>query len=273
MPSWIPTGDGIGWTIGIVGIVVAVYIGLRSRKRLELHYQTASVRFFEPLRGVVLPVGARMTFEGATVKRLAKSTVVLWNAGNEVLRGEDIVVCDPIRVRFGDDTRVFSTEVVGTTKTTNGACVQAVANAPHELAVTYDYLDPGDGLVLYALHDGGSGHPRVVGAAKGLSSGARSLGIIEHGEDRRKLGLRWLDWLQSAMYLAILAVFIRTLYRMLLGNLEPSAETTAFPVLAGLFAVATILFAPPMVRLWRTRRRYPRSLAQFVRPSPSVRDE
>ena len=266
MPSWIPW---VGWAIGAIAIIIALYAYFRPPKRLKLSYQTASVRYFEG-RDVPLPSEAVMTFGGDNVERLAKTTVILWNAGSEVLRGEDIVKGDPIRVRFEEGARVLSHSVAGTTKKTNLVFVQPSADAPNELVVRYDYLDPRDGLVLHALHDGEKEHPRIVGSAKGVSAGARNRGTIELGEERSKRVKLWADRVQSLGYLVLLVVFVRALARILLG-LDPRETDSGGDELTFIlwaFAVVTVLFAPPLIRLWRKRRRYPRSLASYLQPNP-----
>ena len=83
--------------MGVVGILLAALSYWRPRKTKILAYQWTVARYFDET-DYTLPSHAAMTFEGRPVARLRKSTLVLWNAGTEALRGEDVVPTDPIRL-------------------------------------------------------------------------------------------------------------------------------------------------------------------------------
>ncbi len=262
MGDWI-LDTGIGLAIGLMAtILVTVYF----LKRRKLAYQTASVSYFER-SGVVLPAGFTMTFQGQRVKRLAKATVIVWNAGYEDLRGEDIVEDDPIRVCFDERTRVLFHEVFGMTNEANRVVVETREGALNELTVKYDYLNARDGFVLYAIHDGGQEHPRVVGTAKGLPDGPQNRGTSQLGEDPTERNLRRQDQVGAVMFVCVVLYLVGWWFDVpeLVGmpHLTPDVDVHGIAPLVGTILFALVLLVPFLTTL-TSRRRYPKSLVRHL---------
>ena len=282
--TWI-VNNGVALVIGIGGYAFAMWAWRRPRKRLKLSYQTASVRYFDE-QETLLPSGAAMTFGGESVARLVKSTVIVWNAGTDVLRGKDIVSNDPLRICFGERARVLSHAVVGTTKKANAVATKAVKGVLNELTLTYDYLNAGDGFVIHAVHDGERKHPRMDGSARGLSEDPKYYGIVELGEllkerarRRQNIGMVILSGgaTSACAWMAALAVGWVGLrlptansYVLRLGDIGESVRLLFLSTCLFLLAIQGFFFYVSAMRLWRTRRRYPRSLAQYLGRSVSA---
>lgn len=264
MRDWIFSMDGLGWA---TAVALSVLLYRKSRTRLKLSYQTASVRYFEKGEHP-LPSEAFMTFRGKEVERLSMATVIVWNAGTEVLRGEDIVPGDPIRVCFDEHTSVLSHAVVGVTKEVNEVEVSSLEETPNELEVAYDHLNQDDGFVLRVVHDGAHAHPRLVGTAKGLSDGPENRGTVTLGELPTERNLRRQDWVGAMMFVCVLVYLIGWWFDVpeLLGmpQLTPDSDDDVI-----VFLVAMILLALacsiPFLNLLLNRRRYPKLLVSHVR--------
>ena len=204
-----------------------------------------------------LPNEAAMTFQDKDVQRLAQATFVLWNAGTEVLRGEDLIEADPLRIVVAEG-RVLACHVALTSSDATSVRLCSVVGDP-ESRVLYDYLNPGDGAVLDVLHDGTK--TGIIGTAKGLSGGVEDWGIIAPtAEPKRTWFLR-----RVLPRLAIL-VGIAGAWGVLVVKDDPTLRADGFLVL-GLLAGVSASFALEVIgNWWRTRRRHPATLSPIPRP-------
>ena len=156
---------------GLAGICIALIMYVYPRKRTRFVYQTVVVRYFDQSR-LKLPRQAAMTFDGRQVERLAKTTIVLWNAGTEVLRGEDIVDTDPIRFAISGGRLLSKRVAKAATSATKVSITGRLVD--NELEFCYSHLNPGDGAVVELIHDGAT--TSVTGIAKGLKDGPEDWG-------------------------------------------------------------------------------------------------
>lgn len=263
-------------TIGILGIAIGLIAYFKPRQRLKFAYQTKYTRYFAQ-EDYALPSEVVMTFEGEKVERLSKSTIIFWNAGTDVLRGEDIVESDPIRIGFEPTARILSHKVCGSTKDTNQINVHLVAEAVHELAVTYDYLDPRDGFVLEVMHNSRRRRPRVMGNAKGLSDGPKGLdGANPTQKFSRQLMLRasrFLPYVVSAVGGVFLLLGLASFLYLNSPNVFPAwvnslvlwaNDDFGHSDASALVALGAAYFIPFAAMIWFPRRRYPKALTIYV---------
>src|SRR5208282_4573761 len=97
-------------------------------------------------------------FKGQRVDRLTKTQIMLWNSGNQIVRGEDIVAADPLRFQFSEDAVVLDSKIIRYTRevsTTNDS------QRPNCAFLTFDYLDPQDGAIIEILHTARERSPQI----------------------------------------------------------------------------------------------------------------
>ena len=230
--------------IGVAGLAVGFVAYLRPRVRVRLAYQMASVRYFDS-EDQALPVGAAMTFEGEPIQRLAKATIVAWNAGNEVLRGEDIVEPFGVSVEGG---RLLGHHLVRVTDDAAGIHVVGSAPGHNRVDLRYDYLNPSDGLVVELVHDG-TGSVEVKGKAKGFG-GPESWGMVL---SRESMMGRW-RWY---MPVVIVSLFVFALS----ARIFTEGGWEYLPMIGSSWLAFAVGLCTPIVgRRWQGRRRYPRAL-------------
>ena len=264
-------------TIGILGIAIALFAYFKPRKRLKFAYQTTSTRYFAQ-EDYALPSEVVMTFKGDNVERLSKSTTIFWNAGTDVLRGEDIVQSDPIRIGLEPSARILSHTVCGSTKDTNQVQVYSVEDAPHMLVLSYDYLDPKDGFVLEIMHDSKHRKPWVTGNAIGLSDGPKRLGVVSLAETFSPRIMHRAFRLSTYLFSAAggLALLLGIAIFLILDspNVFPSwldflvvwiTEDFKRSNASAMVAIGAAYSLPPIAMIWFARRRYPKALTKYVR--------
>ena len=241
----------IGVVVGVAGLGFAAFMYFHPRKRHRFVYQTMSVRYFDQAR-LTLPKEAAMTFESGLVERLSMTTIVMWNAGSEVLRGDDIVKADPIRVSISDG-RVLSNRVVKTTTQATDVC-SIDRSTESELGIRYRYLNPGDGAVIEIVHDGSSSS--VTGTAMGLKDGPEHWGDIPMSSPLIR------EWVIGGVVPAMTGLFliVGTWMAVSMKNHGVVLHEDFF-LPTGIMAVAAAITITRETRSrWGKRRRYPSSL-------------
>jgi hypothetical protein len=172
-----------GWVgVGISGIFFALtllagYIWYaRTLMGARPVFQQESTRLVgkkqEPL-----PQALSFFFNGKPVPRLTKSYIVFWNSGVAKVEGKDVVDENPVRLQVGSDGEIVQVEVLKETNLFNKVQVHSDSRLSNEWVVTFDYLDPSDGVVLEVYHTAMSQKTGVVGTIKGVKRG-----IVDWGE-------------------------------------------------------------------------------------------
>lgn len=272
---------GIAEILALIGVIITVIGGsfailayVKPRKRQKLLYQTSGIQYFEE-GDYALPSDVVMTFQGQKVARLAKTTFMIWNGGTEVLRGEDIVEHDPIRVSLPSDGTILSYSLLGGTNEGNRTNAEIRSCTLNELIVKYDYLNSGDGMVIQVLHNTKQSDPNVIGAAKGLAGGPQALGSVilyDHEMPRRRRRLRFL--IRFILLIGFVIALLGTLRALSLflggqiGLIDDIiwffSEKRDFYEVAWMISAGFLYMSIPLYDLWTNRRRYPRSLGVFL---------
>ena len=107
-----------GWVGILIGATVAVFFFLKNRRAAKPSFQKSSLRLLGENRNN-LPDEVTVLFNGREVDRLTKTTLILWNNGNEVLKGEEAVDTDPLRISFNEGDHILSYKKLGKTKEAN----------------------------------------------------------------------------------------------------------------------------------------------------------
>lgn len=162
--------------LGIAAFAYGIFAYIRGRKRTRLAY----VHLGEHLLGSAsdaLPPAIVVQYDGISIPRLTKSLLIIWNSGENTVSGTDIVDKDPLRLQIGDDGKILSVTVLKASRAVNDVKVSPASDlAPNEVALSFDYLDTKDGVVVEILHTSSDRKPRVKGTLRGLPQGFDNLG-------------------------------------------------------------------------------------------------
>ena len=255
-PGWVSTA------IALVGIIIALIIYRASVVGPRPVYQGRALRLIGPDEKT-LPDEVEILFKGQTVDRLTKTYIVFWNSGKALLRGSDIVVEDPLRFDFSDGSCVLKIRVVKTTRAANQFSAGHHPTVPNRVLLTFDYLDPGDGAVVELLHTDSKRYPKIQGTIKGVPKGSLNWGRIR---TTRSLNLPFplnyrltapLSMIAFGLLAVGFAVFLPGTVEKLFIRTEPPNPTRFRAILV---VIGTIYAGLPLLLLWLTRRRFPRTL-------------
>lgn len=231
-PGW------VGAIISLVGIIAAVVTYLLTRQRTRLAYCCAGKRLLDlPTDG--LPEGITVHYHGQDIPRLTRTLVVLWNAGEKTILGDDIVTANQLRLKLRGDGRVLAATVL---KTKRDFCqIEALpdASCPSETNICFDFLDAEDGAVIEILHTSKESDVEFLGAVRGLPQGLHNFDIIQP--------------MEIYPISASVATFVAFIMRTTISGIAQLAGQL-------IIGFCSICFLLVIASICRNRRRYPKCL-------------
>jgi hypothetical protein len=237
-PGW------VGAIISFVGIIAAVVTYLLTRQRTRLAYCYAGKRLLGLSIDDGLPAGITVHYRGQDIPRLTQTLVVLWNAGEKTILGDDIVAADPLRLKLRGDGRVLAATVL---KTKRDVCqIEALpdASCPNETHIHFAFLDAGDGAVIEVLHTSEERSVEILGTVRGLPQGLHDLGFMQPIDDANSIFIP-LAVVMLGMFV-FMSISTPTIFKEFIGQI----------ILVGL-----IIFSIPGIALiYKSRRRHPKYL-------------
>lgn len=95
---------------------------------------------------------SRVTFKNKEVSRLDKLLLLLWNCGNTTINGSQIAESDYLRITL-PDSQILDVKVINYTREVNKVIASIVNGEPSQVQLTFDFLDPKDGVVIEVLYE------------------------------------------------------------------------------------------------------------------------
>ncbi len=241
----------VGIVFGLASVLTAVLIYLRSRRRAVLAYQQTGLRLLGH-SVTELPPEVSVHYRGRQIPRLTRTMVVLWNDGERMISGADIVASDPVRIETGPGSEILSFTVERITRKVLELELAQDPAAANRALVTFDFLDSRDGGMFELLHTGEDRLVTLEGTVKGMPGGLKDYGTIlgARFSPRVWLSRRWRDWVVLAVGVGFLVLSL---------GVHLTGRSGWEPIAA--FAAGGILYVGTAVAsFWVRRRRYPSRL-------------
>jgi hypothetical protein len=251
----------LGWLstlVGVVGIVLAVVFYLRSKRKTSLAFQHDHVTLVGR-RGAAFPAEVEIRFSGVSVPRITATKVVIWNCGDRTISGSDLVAEDSLRVEVPQEARILSYSILQQTRTVNGWKIDQPSSS--RLNLSFDFIDPRDGINLEVLHTAPVSRIDLKGTIKGMPTGIKDYGRPRWSPYRhRPPGSRYRRVVVAVPIVLgagmALSVFLLPYFGIPLFSDGSSEEWLRWVMIAVGSAYAIF----PTFLLWSGRRRYPSAL-------------
>lgn len=176
----------VGLAVSIVGIPLAFLLARKGRQRPHIRFCTDFDELLSPDEQVPRQL-LEVSYAGRPVDRVSRTIVALWSASGDTVRGADIVQGDPLRVSFPEGDVVLQVKPLACSRVPCGFAL-SIGSEGRDVAIDFDFLDPGDGIVVEVLHAGSS-----AGAMKGTLRGA-----VVRDRGRAALSSAHLDLVQMS---------------------------------------------------------------------------
>ena len=237
MPDWI-----IPTLIGIAASAIFFWLGMRFRSKSQMAYQLHNFTVIgQP--NVTNLGDIKILFNNVAVPRVVVTQLAVWNTGNTVVKGMEIVESDPLTIRFEDGAMILDAQRVSATQEVNDFRIRVSEHDRSRAFLEFDYLNSQDGAKFQIIHTGGNGKAKVTGSIRGLPKGVENWGDLQEWSEQKSRfsGLRPL-----ALFVAVL--FILSLIKDKIAQYYPAINkytgwlANAVAVLGGLIFFSIFVF-------------------------------
>jgi hypothetical protein len=252
--------SAVGALVGLIGVVAAYWFYRASQIGSRLVYQTRSFRLIG-VPNSLLPSDVEVRFRGKTVQRVTKVQFLMWNSGKMTIHGRDIVSSDPIRLEFAKDAIILDAKIIRVTRPANQFSIAVDRDNLNNATISFDYIDPHDGVNLELLHTSSTELPNVYGTVRGVRDDLVNLGSIER---------LWIpgipSWIDTALRLTIICIVTAFGFYFLFDYPHHSASENEIP--KSVITLFNRIFGGVIVCIgllglgsnWIARRRFPKPL-------------
>jgi len=164
--DWLNSILGSPWArlvtliLAIIGPLLAIFFYSKGRKERLPCYDTLGFNLVKSFKGRFEAL--QVLYDGRLVHDLTVTRVILWNAGRETIRAEDVAGNDPIAIRPTTQCVILDAKVV---QKNNLASQFEVDLRNSNVICRFEYLDKDEGAVIQIVHTGGGAHLIEVGGS------------------------------------------------------------------------------------------------------------
>jgi hypothetical protein len=233
--------------LAIVGIGLAIYFYLRSKKEKKPNIRMKSFNIFGESIARILPDTIEVTYWGDPIQNLTVTNIAFWNAGKEPIRWEDVAEQETLEIFPRNEFQILSASIIQANN--DAANVQFVDANEDEVVFKFDFLEQDDGAVFQIFHTGQKDSDLTI---RGKIIGA----TIDYGKPTTKFR-KWVNNNFSFVaYMALLAILVTVL-------LVFKSEVFGYVF----FPIFFVLAIAVQAREWFSgrRKRPPQSLDMFER--------
>lgn len=262
-----------GWVSLIWGVVLT-YIGYRlGRRRAAPRALITASRELTWGSLDALPQGIELKFKGRDIPRISRGLIRVWNGGSETLMGTTVAPTDPVRIEI-EDGEFLLCQLLKASNPASRCEIQPTSADPKAFTITFDFLDPNDGMLVGFLHTATVAEPELRGTLRGHPFKVERGRTWAYGLDRVVLPFRDLKKRFPFIILAagVLILSMSLLPESWIGKLrnsdvvaqQPNRPSRFFFASAGAAYIGIAGFL-----IWARRRKYPKSL-EFPSPRRAI---
>src|SRR5258708_1693104 len=179
MPDWtIPT------LIGIAASAIFFWLGMRFQSKSQMAYQRHDFTVIG--QPSVTNLGdIKILHNNLAVPRVVITQLAIWNTGNTVVNGKEIVESDPLTVWFGDGAMILDAQRVVATQDVNDFRIRVSDNDRSRAFLEFDYLNVRDGAKFQIIHTGAPDKAKVSGSIRGIPKGVENWGDLQEWSEQK----------------------------------------------------------------------------------------
>jgi hypothetical protein len=206
--DWLGKG-WVGSVLGLLGLGFAYYFFKRDHRVKRLSYGSLSISLIQPTDGIASDI--EVLFRGRKIEQVSMTLFIIWNHGNETIRGSEIAYADPLCLCMPDDRgeEILEAQVKRITRPAINMALTKCDGDDARRLITFDFLDPGDGASIEVLHNSLLGRPTLKGTIVGMPAGATDIGAEVFSPTYYDTGyvISW-KWQEIALIALIVAITI-----------------------------------------------------------------
>ena len=148
-------------TIG--SLVYAIYCQKANKERKEISYLLHSEQLILKERALFKEI--KLICKEKELDNLCFSKIAIWNSGNKMLNGTDLAESQSLSIEVAQGVELIDYHIFDITEKSNHISVEL--DGTQKLNVSFDYLNPNDGIALLIIHSGEKDDIGVGGIIKG----------------------------------------------------------------------------------------------------------
>lgn len=144
------------WTLlsfcTIAALIFAVFTWIKGKRRRIIKCVDST---FEIVRGGVNVIdGFKLLYNGVEIDNLTVTKFAIWNGGNETLNSSDVVKSKSLSISCSEDVTILDAKIIAENEKSNAFKIDLMDEK--KIQITFDYIDPQNGVVVQVLHTGHS---------------------------------------------------------------------------------------------------------------------
>ena len=160
----------------ILSCIYGIFISIKSREKKQISYLINTYKIINAGENVIPKI--EILYDGKYIRDLTVSRLVIWNSGNKLLNGDDIVDTKQLSVvAESDKVDILDVSIVKYNEEANKFRVDM--RDSHHAEIKFDYVDKRDGIVIQILHTGSYDDIFIRGKIKG---GKKLRNIEKHND-------------------------------------------------------------------------------------------
>lgn len=164
----------VGSLIGIVSLLFAAYVYIKSVKKAEPCYQWRTNTIIGDIHDDISS-RIQITFNSRGIKSLKRTLVVFYNTGKEYIDRDLILSENPLSISFTDGD-ILSHQIKSTN---NNSIVASTLLKDKKILIDFNCLNRDNALCVEILHTSSNMEPRIDGTIKGVDEGVLNKGKIQ----------------------------------------------------------------------------------------------
>ena len=260
IPDWITQT-----LIGIAASAIFFWLGMRFHSKSQMAYQLHDFTVIG--QPSVTNIGdIKILFNNVAVPRVAVTQLAVWNTGNTVVRGKEIVESDPLTISFEDGVVILHVQRVTATQEVNDFRIRISEHDRSRAFLEFDYLNSRDGAKFQIIHTGAAGKAKVTGSIRGIPKGLENWGGLQEWSEQKSRLSELRSLALVGFGLPAIFLILTWLKNLIAAHYPPINKYTqwlfgAVLVFGGLLFLAAFLFL--IAYSLRTRSRTtPKSLSR-----------
>ena len=151
--EWLATNPKLNFTIAIIGLFLAIFFYIKSKKVKLPYYAISSQNI---VRDLVSRIDSlEMLYAGERIENLTATKIAFWNAGNDTIKREDIPDKAPLTINVKKGYKILNAIILHFIEKSNEFSIHISDDKSH-ITIDFEYLDKNEGVIIQLLHTGRS---------------------------------------------------------------------------------------------------------------------
>ncbi|HBB02752.1 MAG: hypothetical protein US89_C0009G0066 [Candidatus Peregrinibacteria bacterium GW2011_GWF2_38_29] len=167
----------IGYTIGIIGIIIGIIFYIKSKKEKLPFYYLENCHVLQEIEKIQK---IQINYDRKRIENLTITKLVIWNNGKETIQKTDIAKNNPLRITANNNAKILYAKILYQDNVNNNFQLQQKNN---EIYINFDYFDNEEGAIIEIHHTGIKKEDLII---NGAFKGVKKLSNIRSSESKIK---------------------------------------------------------------------------------------